>query len=152
MKFLLEKERDTIINAMKDSMDKQKDPYIGPFWYDPIKNELYGCVLTLASDVPFYYSGELKHQVRTGRALHKNIWQKEHFRGKDSRFKGDYTLKPRGRVFEIKDKGFVVFVGSWINKYPDAKQLILFEFQLPEDTEFTIDRHWEIGHGWSEEY
>lgn len=56
---------------------------------------------------------------------------------------------PRGRVFEFKDKGFVVFTSDWINDYPEAKQDIIFEFQLPGDTKFERDYHWDIGHGWS---
>jgi len=45
---------------------------------------------------------------------------------------------PRGRVFFVKDTGFIVVVGDWINEYPDAKRLILSEFNLPSDTEFKI--------------
>lgn len=62
----------------------------------------------------------------------------------------DYTKYPRGRIFEIKNKGFVVCVGKWINDYPRVKRLVTDEFQLPENTEFIIDQHWDLGHGWSD--
>ena len=61
-------------------------------------------------------------------------------------------MKPRGRVFEFKDEGFIVFTGSWINDYPEAKDEIIYEFQLPADTKFVQDEHWDLGHGWSNEF
>lgn len=141
------------IEVMIDSFNEQEEPMVGPFWYDPDKKEVYGQVVALAKDRPFYYSHSWNKEVRTGSALHKSIWEREYFRHKDKRFSGDYTQRPRGRVFEFKDEGFKVFVGEWINKYPEAKEEILFEFQLPkENTEFVIDEHWDIGHGWSQEF
>lgn len=141
---------DAIMDTMATNNQYQDDAYIGPFWYDPNKKELYGYVLTLANDVPYHdFKGK---KYRTGNALHKNIWKKETFRGKDKRFQGDYKLKPRGRVFEEENGGFKVFVGSWIDNYPEAKDEIIDIFQLPKDnTEFIKDTHWDIGHGWSEE-
>lgn len=60
---------------------------------------------------------------------------------------------PRGRVFEFQDEGFRVYTGKWINDYPNVKELIIKEFQLPIDkTKFLIDSHWDIGHGWSQEF
>ncbi len=55
---------------------------------------------------------------------------KNHFKGIDSRFNGDDKSVPRGRVFQFEKDGFVVFTGSWINDYPEAKETILFEFEL----------------------
>ena len=83
--------------------------------------------------------------------MHYTIWQRECNKGKDKRFQTmDYTKYPRGRVFEVKDKGFKVCVGNWIKDYPEVKQLVIDEFQLPENTEFVIDRHWDLGRGWSD--
>ena len=60
---------------------------------------------------------------------------------------------PRGRVFEFKNEGFKVYTGKWIDNYPQVKDLIIEEFQLPkEDTEFRQDYHWDIGHGWINEF
>ena len=141
---------DAGLHAMIDSEDDQDEAYIGPFWYDTDRQEVYGQVLTVAKDKPFYKSDD--KEIRTGTALHKAIWKKEEKRNKDKRFTGDYKQKPRGRVFEVKDDGFKVFVGNWINDYPEAKEEIISVFQLPKDkTEFIIDKHWDIGHGWSEE-
>ena len=146
-------EANAAIEVMINSFDEQNEPMVGPFWYDPERKEVYGHIVALAKDRPYYYSPSWKKEVRTGSALHKSIWEREYFRHKDKRFSGDYTLRPRGRVFEFKDEGFKVFVGEWINQYPEAKEEILFEFQLPkEKTEFVIDEHWDIGHGWSQEF
>lgn len=148
---------DSDINAMKELMSEniayQDDGEVGIFWYDPTHDELFGVKSADVNDVPFYRSnlfGGL--EVKTCRPLHYKVWEREHHRGKDPRFHGDYTLVPRGRVFFVKDVGFVVLVGDWINEYPDAKSLILFEFNLPDDAEFRIDEHWNIGHGWSDKF
>lgn len=153
----VKKREDADVNAamevMINSFDEQEEPSVGPFWYDPKKKELYGYIMALAKDRPFYFSSSWKKEVRTGSALHKSIWEREFFRHKDKRFTGDYTLRPRGRVFEFKNEGFKVMVGNWINDYPEAKEEILYVFQLPKDkTEFVIDEHWDIGRGWSQEF
>lgn len=152
MKLREDDKLNSAIEVMKDSFFTQDDPYIGPFWYDPIKKEVYGNIMALASEKPFYHSIQFNKDVKTGNALHQNIWKKEEHRGKDNRFKGDYTLRPRGRVFEFKDEGFKICVGKWINDYPEAKKEILDVFQLPSNSEFIIDEHWDIGHGWSQEF
>lgn len=91
--------------------------------------------------------------------LHKTFWQKQHFR---ARAKNDtnsmyfeehnYTMIPRGRIFLINNK-FLVKVGEWINEIDQEKfaELIQDEFNLPDDFQFDIDYHWNLGHGWSEE-
>ena len=50
------------------------------------------------------------------------------------------------------EHGFKVFTGSWIKKFPECKTLIIDEFQLPNNVEFIQDEHWDIGHGWSDEF
>jgi hypothetical protein len=54
-------------------------------------------------------------------------------------------------IGEVENKGFVVCVGHWITQYPSAKAEILKEFNLPKDTKFLIDSHWDLGHSWSNE-
>lgn len=138
---------------MASSDNLQDESFVGCFWYDNNKNELYGVVKTPAEEIGYYHSLQWNKDVKTAHTLHEHIWNKQFHRGKDSRFKGDYTQKPRGRVFEFKDEGFMVFTGSWINDYPEAKDEIMFEFQLPKDnTTFVQDEHWDIGHGWSNEF
>ena len=140
------------IDVMQQNEQYQDDPCVGIFWYDVKNAELFGVQSTLAEDLPWYESNQFGSFVRTERRLHKSKWQKEYFRDKDSRFRGEYTKVPRGRVFEFKDSGFKVYTGDWIDSYPNVKKLILEEFQLPEDTEFVKDVHWDVGHGWSDEF
>ena len=155
MKFKLREDNET--NAAKavmvDNEKYQDDPYVGIFWYDTKENELFGVKSTLAREARWYTSHQFNTTVRTETRLHKQVWQKEFFKRKDKRFQGDYTQVPRGRIFEFKNDGFKVFTGSWINDYPECKNLIMYEFQLPENnTKFVQDEHWDIGHGWSDEF
>lgn len=140
------------IDIMLSLEDIQDSACVGCFWYDPNASELFGVSSVIASSIPFVHSTQFNADVRTGGKLHRSIWQKEFHKGKDSRFKGNYTLVPRGRVFEFKNEGFRVYVGDWIDEYPESRQLIIDEFDLPENTEFIKDTHWDIGHGWSEDY
>ena len=40
-------------------------------------------------------------------------------------------------------------VGQWLDEYPEAKQLIMEEFNLPEDkTMVKYAVHWDIGQKW----
>lgn len=138
---------------MADNISKQDDGEVGIFWYDPKEQELFGVKSADVNDVEYYNSTLFDHaEVKTCRPLHYKVWEREYHRGKDKRFRGDYTLVPRGRVFYVQDKGFVVIVGDWIDQYPEAKDEILYEFNLPDDTEFRKDVHWDIGHGWSDKF
>jgi len=154
MRFKLRdsKEKNAAMQVMIENEQYQNDPYVGIFWYDTEENELFGVKSTLAQEARWYTSPQFRTTVRTETRLHKQIWEKEYFKRKDKRFQGDYTKIPRGRVFEFKNNGFKVFTGNWIKNYPECKNLILFEFQLPDNTEFIIDEHWDIGHGWSDEF
>jgi len=145
-------EASSAMDVMFENDKYKDDPEVAMFWYDPEADELFGIKSTVATDLNWYHSNQWNTDIRTDKHLHKNIWQKEYFRGKDIRFQGDHTLVPRGRVFEFKNKGFIVFTGDWIDDYPHVRQYILDEFNLPKGTEFEKDIHWDIGHGWSDEF
>jgi len=144
------------VNALKELMNAnishQDDAEVGIFWYDPASDDLFGVKSASVDDVEFYHSNLFDADVKTCRPLHYKVWEKEFYRGKDDRFRGDYTQVPRGRVFYVKDRGFVVITGSWINDFPQVPELIRYEFNLPQDTEFQIDPHWDLGHGWSDKF
>lgn len=144
------------VNALKELMNvnisHQDDAEVGIFWYDPANDDLFGVKSASVDDVDFYHSNLFDADVKTCRPLHYKVWEKEFYRGKDARFRGDYTQVPRGRVFYVKDRGFVVITGSWINEFPQVPELIRYEFNLPQDTEFQIDPHWDLGHGWSDKF
>ena len=132
------------LKIMDEFLDKQDEPEVGFFWYDPKDRILFGVTSVPASQVG---------QINTIGKLHKQVWAKE----KNKRasqglplglWEGDYKDIPRGRVFKADD-GYLVKMGSWINNYPEAKEKILEEFNLRgQDVEFEIDTHWEIGEGY----
>lgn len=129
------------IQFMENDLDIQNDFMIGSFWYDIDNNELFGIDQVPASSRDYYYSRQFNTQVRTGPILHQTRWKKEAIKRKDKRFSGDYTKVPRGRVFDYKNLGPVVFTGNWINQYPQVKQLIIDEFDLPDNVIFCQDEH-----------
>ena len=140
-----------IRKIMKENNDFVDEPCLGIFWYDPEEDELFGVRSTIADEVPYKNEYGTNRKIRTTKFLHYAIWQKECNRGKDKRFQTmEYTKYPRGRVFQVENEGFEVYVGSWINDYPNCKELVLDEFDLPNNTKFIIDTHWDLGHGWSD--
>lgn len=143
-------ETDVFKDAMLSSIDSQDDPCVGIFWYDVDNDELFGVDAPYVDECKSYHSILFNQPVRTGRRLHCKVWEKEYHRGKDKRFSGDYTKVPRGKVFCVGDDKFIVMTGKWIRQYPQVMDYILDEFNLPDDTKFRIDSHWDIGHGWSD--
>ena len=146
-----------MVNAFKEvmaaNMDHQDDGEVGIFWYDPEAGDLFGVKSASVEDVPFFKSEVFDgKEVKTCKPLHYKVWDREKHRGKDARFRGDYTKVPRGRIFFVKDEGFVVVTGDWINEYPEAKEEIMYEFNLPSDTKFIINSHWNIEHGWADKF
>lgn len=67
-------------------------------------------------------------------------------------FESEKPMIPRGRIF-YNAGTYIVKVGDWINEIDNEKfsELIQDEFNLPDDFQFEIDEHWNLGHGWSEE-
>lgn len=145
-----------MINAFREIMANNNqyvdDPYVGIFWYDSEDKDVFGVYSILAEDAKYYQLDVFNARAKTCERMHYAVWQKGVNKGKDPRFKVDYTSVPRGRVFEVENRGFVVCVGHWINDYPEAKQAIIEEFQLPDNTEFEIDSHWDLGRGWSDKH
>jgi hypothetical protein len=144
-------ERKKVMASMSDNLEIQDEPQVGIFWYDKEADELFGVSKVHADDLQFNSNG-----LKTIRTLHKTWWQEQKNRavskGKNPGiFKKDYTKIPRGRIFQRKDGTFELMCGSWINEHIVA--LVKDEFNLQNvSLEVKIDIHWEIGHGWSEEY
>ena len=150
MTQLSDKEREAQMEAMR-AFDEQM-PSVGIFWYDPEEHCLFGVrkkeltpmEVEEAADngVPFINYPQLNSQV----------WTEEYSRAQakhlETKFKGDYTKVPRGRVAWTIDK-FIVLVGKWAEPVrEELTALIEKEFALPY-FEFVYDEHWDLGHGWS---
>jgi hypothetical protein len=149
--LLSETERSRVMASMSDNFEIQEDPRVGIFWYDAQEDELFGVTSTIASELPFNANGK-----KTVGTLHKTWWKKHQERAKakgqlTSKFMKDYTQTPRGRIFQIEDGHFELMCGSWINAH--ITSLVKDEFNLHTGPlEVIVDEHWEIGHGWSEEF
>jgi hypothetical protein len=145
-----EQEREAVMKTMSDNFDYQDEPKVGIFWYNEETDELFGVSKIEASEIQFI-SG-----LKTIKTLHKTWWAKQQMRAKAkhqkaSIFMKDYTQIPRGRVFETKDGLFQLMCGSWINEH--IIDLVKEEFDLQNvPFEVKIDEHWEIGHGWYEDF
>lgn len=152
-------EHSNVINLMKGFMNNE-NPKVGIFWYNYVDNTLFGVE---KGDVELYND---QGNIITYPKLHKTYWQKQHHRAVakndiNSIFykEHNYTLIPRGRIF-LENGIFYVNVGSWINGEVNGqncidkdklRDLIVDEFNLPDDFIFRVDHHWNIGHGWSED-
>ena len=129
------------LDYMSKNREYQGDPKVGIFWYKPEQNRLIGVSSVFADELQFDSTGK-----KTTKMLHQQYWSKL-FHRREPGVAGDYKQIPRGRVWEGLD-GFFVTTGGWINSHPSARQLIIDEFDLPADTKFIIDSHWDIGQGW----
>ena len=127
-------------------------PSVGIFWYDPDEKRFFGVHKKEITPREVEEAAEKGIPFINYPRLHRQIWAKEYFRAQakhaDTKFKGDYTQVPRGRVAWNIDK-FIVLVGHWAEPILDElTELIEREFALPY-FEFVYDEHWDMGHGWS---
>ena len=144
------KKLNELYKIMESSLTDGDKPCVGIFWYSPARKECFGVVKSKEGDSN-YIKGTCKE-------LHKYVWKdkfnyfKYHKNAGVNLFVGDYKDKPRGRVFyDDEDNTYYIMVGSWIKDYPEAKQVILNEFNLNGcHYSFEIDMHWEIGMGYGE--
>ena len=136
-------EHEILMQSMRDNREMQNGPKVGMFWYNPERNRLVGVRSMFASELRFNEKGRKSVKIwhhttwpevrEEALALGSTdaIWQEE-----------DYTMVPRGRVFQLEVPNsdaeyYEIYVGSWIYKYPDAKQLIVTAFNL-ENSDYTF--------------
>lgn len=141
-----------VIRQMEANRGHGDDPKVGIFWYNVAWKELFGIVSHPVRD---YSQANASDGRITCAELHEDVWRREYNRQKhhgDGKgpFIGAYENKPRGRVFYLMEEDrFVVAAGKWLDDYPEAKELILEEFDLPSDkTTFEYAIHWDIGQRW----
>lgn len=133
------------------SFDEQM-PCVGIFWYDQEAHMFFGVCKSELTPKMVEDAAEKGLPFINYPHLHRQVWAKEYFRAQakheDTKFKGDYTQIPRGRVAWNINK-FIVLVGKWAEPIQDElTTLIEEEFSLP-CFEFVYDEHWDLGHGWS---
>ena len=127
-------------------------PSVGIFWYDPGDHTLFGVRKKELTPREVEEAAEKGLPFINYPHLDRQICMKEYFKAQakheETKFKGDYTQVPRGRVAWNIDK-FIVLVGHWAEPILDElTALIEEEFSLPY-FEFVYEEHWDLGHGWS---
>ena len=142
----------SMLRQMEANRGHGNDPKVGIFWYSSAWNELFGVVSHPVRD---YTKANASDGRITCSEMHEDVWRREYNRQKhhgdgNGPFIGPYENKPRGRVFYLMDEDrFVVTVGKWLEEFPQAKALILEEFDLQEsNTTFQYAVHWDIGNTW----
>ena len=141
-----------VIRQMEANRGHGEDPKVGIFWYNPAWKELFGVVSHPVRD---YTRANASDGRITCSEMHEDVWRREYNRQKyhgdgSGPFIGPYEQKPRGRIFyQMEEDRYIVAVGKWLDEYPEARELILEEFDLPADkTSFEYAIHWDIGHTW----
>ncbi|MCL2212383.1 MAG: hypothetical protein FWB93_00915 [Oscillospiraceae bacterium] len=149
-------EKDLLMDTMFGTPRPKEGAKVGMFWYNSRRNVLVGVFDEFAANLPFN-----QHGRKTIGKLHHIEWQNVRadaiaMGSTDEIFsEEDYTLVPRGRVFQIRtpdDKEYYqIMVGSWFDKHPEAGQLVINRFNLQNaDFDFVESEHWDIGKGTSE--
>lgn len=151
MTQLSQEEHDALMNSMKKFADGGV-PCIGIFWLDLKEMKFFGVNKMELTPKILEESADDGIQLINYPKLHRQVWAKEYYRAQakheETKFTGDYTKIPRGRISWAYDK-FVVFVGKWAEDIQDQlREMIENEFELPY-FEFIYDKHWDLGHGWS---
>ena len=153
MTTLTQEQKDAQMASMK-SFDEDM-PSVGIFWYDAQEHEFFGVYKKELTPKMIEEAADKGLPFINYPKLHRHIWKEKYFRAlashKPTRFTGDYTMIPRGRVAWNIDK-FIVFVGKWAEDIQDElTELINQHFALPF-FEFVYDEHWDLGHGWSGDF
>ena len=141
------------IDTMARNRGAGDEPKVGIFWYNATLKQLFGVVTHKRTD---YLRPNARGGLVTCSEMHEDIWKKE-FRkqkyhgGGIGPFKGEYQMKPRGRVFySPADDQYIIAVGSWIDENQKAIDLIIEEFDLPrQKTVVQKASHWDIGQTWA---
>lgn len=140
-----------------DTMAKNRgagdEPKVGIFWYNATRKELFGVVTHKRTD---YLKPNASGGLINCSEMHEDVWKKELRRQKyhgdgTGPFKGEYQMRPRGRVFfSPADDQYIIAVGTWIDQSPEAVDQIIEEFDLPrEKTIVKKASHWDIGQTWN---
>ena len=72
-----------VMSTMAEYLSSQDEPKVGIFWYDEIKDELFGVSKVNSIDIKFNING-----LKTISTLHKTWWQKEKNRALSKRDSG----------------------------------------------------------------
>lgn len=151
LKAFSDEEYADAMHTMEVNRGHGNEPKVGIFWYNIGSNELFGVVSHKVSD---YSKPNAGGGFITCSEMHEDVWKKafnkQKYHGGIGPFTGAYQDKPRGRVFYSPKTGkYSIAVGKWFELHQEAYDLIMEEFDLPEeDTEVMYGSHWDIGQTW----
>ena len=142
MTTLSQEDKAAMMADMK-SLDEDM-PSVGIFWYDTEEHDFFGVYKRELTPKMIEDAADKGLPFINYPKLHRQVWKEQYFRAlsqhKPTRFTGDYTMIPRGRVAWSINK-FVVFVGKWAEgKEEELTKLIEKYFALPF-FEFIYDEH-----------
>lgn len=137
-KLKLVEKRTPMENAFIEMMSKNLDdtglrPKVGIFWYSPAHG-CFGVDYSYYDEAPFVPNTFFSQKANMSKRVHQNYWPLLKRRNKlpsEYAMVSDYTQIPRGCVFGLEDGTFRVMHGKWLDEYPEARQEILDEFELP---------------------
>lgn len=135
MKKISQQDYAQMIRQMEANRGHADDPKVGIFWYDSARKQLFGTVSRIIleyirANATGWVSCSETHEAVLQEFLERQARHGD-IEGPLYFFNEDY---PKGRVFyQMDEDHFVVAVGKWIEDYPEAKDLILEEFDLPAD-------------------
>ena len=148
IKVATQEEHDAAIALMRTFMDSDK-PKVGIFWYDFVNKSLFG--VSKIEAVSLSAEGDIIKYSQT----HEIYWEEQHRRviAKDNTksiyYNNDnFTKIPRGRVC-LENGAYYVYVGCWINDSDlidtdKLRELVIDEFDLPEETTFRYDAQMDM--------
>ena len=133
MTQLNDKDHKAQMEDMK-SFDEQV-PCVGIFWYDTKEHQFFGVHKKELTPREVEEAAEKGVPFINYPKLHRQIWAREYLRAQakhlETRFTGDYTQVPRGRVAWNVNK-FIVLVGKWAEPIQEELTALLEqEFSLP---------------------
>lgn len=127
-------------------------PSVGIFWYDQNEKDFFGVCKSELTPKMVEEAAEEGLPFINYTKLHRQIWAKEYYRAQanneQTKFTGDYTQIPRGRVAWNINK-FIVLVGQWAEPIQDELSDLIEKYFHLSYFEFVYDPHWDLGHGWS---
>lgn len=141
-----QEEHDAAIALMRTFMNS--GPCVGIFWYDFVGYELFG----VSKIEPRYVTTE--NDTITYPKSHSTYWKEQHLKAvvknntQSVYYKEDnYTKIPRGSIC-LENGVFYIHVGNWIDEgnidKEELRELIIDEFDLPEDVSFRYDAQMDI--------
>ena len=145
MTTLTHSEKEAIMKDMK-SFDEPM-PAVGIFWYDPEEHDFFGVYKKELTPKMVEDAADKGLPYINYQTLHRQVWQKQYFKAlakhEPTKFSGDYTQVPRGRVAWAVDH-FVVFVGQWAKDIEEELTALLEKYFALPSYEFKYDDHWDL--------